>query len=337
MFVATLLLFSVLHSFSTEYVFPEKLPIKAVAYNNGADMPTISCCLQNMSTRAFDSLEIRIFLTCTVDEAPDTFTNIAARVDIAVLYRTDGFQDTLPVKLREELWKSLYSQRLHKMEDTYDSITKKYHWYLSIPLNSITIESGRKIRLDLVWDSWELTRYKDHMNQAPSHVFGETDWSYGSKRCSQGMPIEFGGIYIGTKDDADTRLSEDPYIAVYRKGDLLWGVPPDWKKYYGNAIDTVKSNVPVINHFNNFKTHQKYMVKIVHDKNMSGFAINSDTPLTNVLITSTAGRIVNRISFTYANNSTIFNVPAVLSPGIYLIGLKFNDGIQLTKKIIIED
>jgi hypothetical protein len=190
-----------------------------------------------------------------------------------------------------------------------------------------------------VWNARDPLRYIDLLNQPPNYSFGETDWSYGSKKRSQGMPIEFSGIYNGTKSDIDTNthLSEDYYIAVYRKGNLLWGVPPDWRKFYGNTIDTVKTAVPVSNTLENSIIKRKPVVKILSGNKQHGFTIMSDVPLKDALIVNTAGKVLNKKSFSETGNSKIFNVPWVLYSGVYFVEMKFNNGDQLTKKVIVKN
>jgi hypothetical protein len=199
--------------------------IRAVRYTWG-DKPAMGLGIINQDVKSYDSLDVRLYF-----RAKDGFEkDLAARLDIVVRYREDGFQDTVTGDQKTQILQNLYNQKAIKIPDTYNEKNGTYAYYFSIPLWSLEMRSQARIRLDLVFDTWEQTRLKDHLDQAPQHVINDDDWSFGPHHVADGDPIEFPGIPVVTnKDDIDNNywnLPIDNYICVYRKGEFVWGYSP---------------------------------------------------------------------------------------------------------------
>ena len=146
-----------------------------------------------------------------------------------MLYREDGFQDQIEGELRTRVWNNLVKQKPVKMADTYDPADNTYAYYLSLPLWDIEMRSQSRIRLDIIFDTWEKTRLIDLLGQAPQHKITAKDWSFGPHSIAKGDPVDFPGVAEGSKDDIDARYWETPinqYICVYRKGEYIWGYSP---------------------------------------------------------------------------------------------------------------
>jgi hypothetical protein len=232
---------------TTQYAFPEKFMVRPAIYEF-MGIPYLGLNLINTGVKSFDSLDIRLFFNGTPAEmsisrsSDDTNYEIAARPDIILLYLVNGFQVPTSGPDYDSLRQQIMSAKLQRMADYYNPVTGSYTWSLSIPLNMLVLNAGCRFRLDLAWNSHSSPPlYNDIINQSPGHIPGPSDWSWGPKKKSEGAPVDYNGIISGTKDSVDKiwNLHDALYIAIYRKGKLLWGIPPDWKIYYGEKIDTV--------------------------------------------------------------------------------------------------
>ncbi len=215
------------YSFTTPVEFV-KFDVRTIRYN-WADMPAMGVNIINQDSKAYDSLELRIYFRDKEGFEKD----LAARIDILVLYREDGFQDTVGGALRDAIWKNLQAQHPVKMPDTYDPSDDTYAYYLTIPLWQVEMRSQSRIRMDVIFDSWEQTRLKDYMNQAPKHKFTNSDWSFGPHSKATGDPIDFPGVPTLPKDDVDNSYWTQPinyYVTIYRKNEYVWGYSPSMEE-----------------------------------------------------------------------------------------------------------
>jgi hypothetical protein len=86
------------------------------------DKPGIGINIVNQEGKSYDSLEVRLYF-----RAQEGFEkNLGARLDICVLYREDGYQETIEGELRQRVWDNLVKQKPKKMEDTYDPTDQTY-------------------------------------------------------------------------------------------------------------------------------------------------------------------------------------------------------------------
>jgi hypothetical protein len=228
-----------LQAATPKYPFPFDFTLKAVTYK-WEQMSLVGLNLINNSLTAFDSLEIRLYFSASEEDLEQKISNddtlylLATRLDLGILYSQDGYQTNIT---EDTLFRNTIARtQPQKIPGSYDSITGEFNWYFPVNLKSILFRSGARVRIDLIWDSRSsLPPYQDLMNTAPKYIPGGNDWSWGAKKRAQGYPADFNGIKEITKDTTDelTSLELNPYITVYRNGKLLWGLPPDWKNYYG--------------------------------------------------------------------------------------------------------
>jgi hypothetical protein len=220
-------------SFTTPVEFV-KFDVRTIRYewNVNPDMPSLPAMgvnIVNQDSKAYDSLELRIYFRDKEGFEKD----LAGRIDILVLYREDGFQDTIGGALRTAIWKNLQAQHPVKMLDTYDPTDDTYAYYLTIPLWQIQMRSQSRIRMDVLFDSWEKTRLTDYMNIAPQHKFTNRDWSFGPHSTTTGDPIDFPGVPNLKKEDVDANYWTQPinyYVTIYRKNEYIWGYSPSMEE-----------------------------------------------------------------------------------------------------------
>ena len=211
-------------------------------------MPSLGLGIINQDVKSYDSLDVRLYF-----RAKDGFENdLAARLDIAIRYREDGFQDSVTGDLKTQILQNLYTQKATKIPDTYNETDSTWAYYFAIPLWGLEMKSQARIRVDLVFDTWEQDRLQDHLNQPPKHVINDNDWSFGPHSVANGDPVDFPGIPVVTnKDDIDNNYWNLPinnYICVYRKGEFVWGYSPsqaemETKKTYYTVDSRITSPV----------------------------------------------------------------------------------------------
>jgi hypothetical protein len=206
-------------------------------------MPSMGLGIINQDVKSYDSLDVRLYFRAEEGFEKD----LAARLDIAIRYREDGFQDSVTGDLKTQILKNLYTQKPTKMEDTYNEKDHTYAYYFSIPLWGLEMRSQARIRIDLVFDTWEQERLKDHLNEPPKHIINDADWSFGPHSVANGDPIDFPGVpIVKNKDDIDNNYWNLPinnYICVYRKGEFVWGYSPS-----STEMETKKTYYTVESH-----------------------------------------------------------------------------------------
>ncbi|MCX7725847.1 MAG: glycoside hydrolase family 9 protein, partial [Chitinispirillaceae bacterium] len=225
-------------------------PVEHVAFDirslryTWQSMTALGLNIVNQDKKSYDSLDIRIYF-----RAKEGFENdLAARLDIGIVYKEDGYQEEFSenTAIRQNIMRS----RPIKMEDTYDPTDQTYAYYLSIPLWGVTMKSGSRIRLDVIFDRrspWP--PYEDLMNQPPQHVINDRDWSFGPHSKANGDPVDFPGVPVLPKESVDDSYWTQPinyYITVYRKGEYVWGYSPSMeetkkKKNYYTIVSQVTS------------------------------------------------------------------------------------------------
>jgi hypothetical protein len=222
-----------------------KFDVRALTYT-WQGMTTLGLDVINQEATAYDSLELRLYFRAT---DADNFSNdLAARLDIGVLYNEAGFQ--IKFDSNTAIRSAVSSQKPVKMPDTYNPADGTYAYYLTVPLWGIEMRAGSRIRLDVVFDSRSpYPPYLDLMNAPPKHAINANDWSFGP----HATPVFFPGVPTVAKDSVDTdywSLPIDYYITVYRKGEFVWGYSPstaeqETKKTFYELTTQVTS--PLIN------------------------------------------------------------------------------------------
>jgi hypothetical protein len=115
--------------------------IRAVKYEFGG-IPFLGLNVINQDVKAYDSLDLRVYLRGTEAEMKD----FAAAVDIGIQYDEAGFQGKHFKGVLDPL---VQAQKPVQLPDTYDAATGTYYWYLSLPLGPILMKPGSRFRLEL--------------------------------------------------------------------------------------------------------------------------------------------------------------------------------------------
>ena len=214
------------------------------------DMAMLNINVYNNEARAFDSLTIRLYMRGTDDIA----TDIGMGTDICQAYDEAGFNKPCSEATKEQLERSLRDIKPEKIEDTYDAATGTWQWYFPLELGSTVIKSSSRLRFDVRFDHrspWP--PYKDLMNEAPNKklycladdgkwyapsdeysgasavMSNPGDWSWMPHSKANGDYADYPGMPCINKDDGDTDFDAapvNPYVAVYRKDEFVWGYSP---------------------------------------------------------------------------------------------------------------
>jgi hypothetical protein len=198
-----------------------------------SDMDAVSVDIVNQEEKTYDSLDLRFYFRSKTGFEND----LLMRMDIGIVYKADGFQDTMSQAVKT----TIKNQRPVRMDETFNPADSTYYYYLSVPLWSSQMQSGSRIRLDLVIDSRSpYPPYEDPMNKPPKHIIDSLDWSWGPHSKIKGDPVDFPGIPVAPKDDADKNYWNwpvDQYVTVYRKGQFIWGYSPSSREQQTKHTD----------------------------------------------------------------------------------------------------
>ena len=217
-----------------------KFDVRASGYLwNGLRSLTIG--VTNQDVKDYDSLEIRLYVTGTAANVWD----LGARCDIGIKYRSDGYQDAGFAYVVDQNLRKSHPKKI----DSSCTDAEVCQWYFDIPIWGATMESQARFRLDIMWDKHKVEMsqppnsvpvlFDDLMNTPPSHDIFDTanhDWSF-RKHVAGGdggmSPVDYSGVKyvadISTKnimDEAPQTVEIDPYIAVYRRNDFIYGYSP---------------------------------------------------------------------------------------------------------------
>jgi len=227
--------------------------VKTYQYPWQGDMAMVNINVFNNESRAFDSLTIRLYMRGTDDIDSD----IGMGTDICNAYSSAGFSGDCSAETKEELERGLRDAHPVKIEDTYDAATGTWQWYFPLNLGSTVIQSASRLRFDVRFDHRSpFPPYKDLMNEspnkklyckegnkwyAPSHEYARAlvldenpgDWSWMPHSRENGEEKDYPGMPCITKDDGDIDFDAapvNPYVAVYRKDEFIWGYSPSKKE-----------------------------------------------------------------------------------------------------------
>jgi len=201
-----------------------KFEIKTTHYMWGTQ-PAMGIAVVNQDVKSYDSLQIRLYVNGTRAEILD----LAARVDIAFKYRADGFIDSGLFGYTKNVQRS----RPQLIDPTCPA-TSSCAWYFDLPMYGATMETQSRWRLDVVFDRHLLERDStDILNMAPTHdPFTGTDWSFRQHVAGtdNGLsPVDYPGVPSMGKEDIDNKTMDipvNPYIAVYRRNEFVYGFSP---------------------------------------------------------------------------------------------------------------
>lgn len=213
------------------------------------DMAMMNINVFNNEGRAFDSLTIRLYMRGT-DEIT---TDIGMGTDICQAYDEAGYNKPCSQETKDQLERALRDIKPQKIEDTYDAASGTWQWYFPLELGSTVIRSSSRLRFDVRFDHrspWP--PYKDLMNEAPNKklycldggkwyapsyefagaaVLNENpgDWSWMPHSKANGDYADYPGMPCINKDLGDDDFEAapiNPYTAVYRKDEFIWGYSP---------------------------------------------------------------------------------------------------------------
>ncbi len=219
-------------SFTTP-VTQYKFEVRAYQYVFG-DMDFLNLNLFNRENRAFDSLTLRLYLTATEAELAECALMIDS--DICQAYDEAGFNK--PCENDSEIRGLLRGSQAVKLEDTYDPATGKYDWYFPAPLGSTTIKSSSRMRIDLGFSKGMHqpgSTVCEPLRSTPQKRFskdsGDWTWSPHVQGASPSERVDYEGMPMLDKDFGDDDMAPvDPYLAVYRKDEFVWGYSPSYKE-----------------------------------------------------------------------------------------------------------
>ena len=188
--------------------------------------PALGLAVVNQDVKSYDSLQIRFYVNGTRANIVD----LAARVDIAFAYRADGFADSGLFSHT----KKVQDSRPRLIDTACNPDAGSCAWYFDLPLHGAVMETQARWRLDVVFDRHNLIRDSTNiLNMAPTHdPFGGTDWSFRPHVAGGdgGMsPIDYPGVPEMSKNAIDSAAADipvNPYIAVYRRNEFIYGYSP---------------------------------------------------------------------------------------------------------------
>ena len=201
--------------------------VRAYQYEfSGMDFLNLN--IYNNESRAFDYLTLRLYFTAKPEQVEKCATLIDS--DICQAYDEAGFNK--PCENDRELRDSLRAALPVPLEDTYNSEDGTMSYYFPAALGSTVIKSQSRLRIDFGFSSGiSNDNYLtcETMRQPGKKRFSKNsgDWSW--------KPHEFlvdgadyDGMPLEDKDygDTDAEVPINPFIAVYRKGEFIWGYSP---------------------------------------------------------------------------------------------------------------
>lgn len=229
----------------TQYDFS----VKTYQYS-WAGKPAINLNIYNNESRSFDSLTVRMFMRGD----DDIYDDVAIRTDICQAYDEAGFNKACDAATLAQLNEGFRHARPVKIEDTYDAATGTWQWYFPIPLGSTVIKSSSRFRVDVLFvarirapgqddpldvapqnkklycnesDKWYWV--SDEETIGPVLTENPGDWSWAPHSKAKGDYADYAGMPCISKDAGDLDFDvapTNPYVAVYRKDEFVWGYSP---------------------------------------------------------------------------------------------------------------
>ncbi len=221
----------------TQYDFE----IRAYQYEFGG-MDFLDLNLINKEERAFDSLTLRLYVTAKESEIlPVPGVNnqpgscpLLVDEDICQAYDEAGFNK--PCENDREIRDLLRGATPVKLEDTYNASTGTYGWYLPVPLGSTTIKSSSRMRIDFgfsygIYQNGNCETLRSPASKRMTSTTGDWSWAAHTAGNSSAERVDYEGMPVLDKDFGDGDLAPiDPYIAVYRKDEFVWGYSPSYSE-----------------------------------------------------------------------------------------------------------
>ncbi len=283
--------------------------------------------IYNNEDRQFDSLTLRLYVTAKPEqiEAQAGENNqpgscpLLLDLDICQAYDEAGFNK--PCETDSEIRELLRGAIPVKLEDTYNSATGTYDWYIPIPLGSTTIKSSSRMRMDLGFSKGLYQNGKcDPLRTAPEKRMSATsgDWTWAPhKRDVDGA--DYAGMPVWGKDDGDQdEAPVNPYVVVYRKDEFVVGFSPSYSemtKKRANYEMTVAFNEP----FNVSNGSYIQIDSTISTMHLTGNAtISENGYVTAIWVNGVAlskDQLSNAAVYNYATGRFDLNIPVKMSIG----------------------
>lgn len=192
------------------------------------DMDFLNLNIYNNESRPFDDLTIRMYFTARPDQVEKCATLIDS--DICFAYDEAGF--SVACENDREIRDSLRHGLPVQLADTYNPEDGTYSYYFPARLGSTMIKSQSRLRIDFGFssglsnDNYETC---ETLRQPGKKRFSKNsgDWSWRAHTFLEDG-ADYDGMPVEDKDygDVDAEVPIDPYIAVYRKDEFIWGISP---------------------------------------------------------------------------------------------------------------
>lgn len=283
--------------------------------------------IYNNEDRQFDSLTLRLYVTAK----PEQIEALAGEnnqpgscpllldLDICQAYDEAGFNK--PCETDREIRDLLRGALPVKLEDTYNSATGTYDWYIPIPLGSTTIKSSSRMRMDLGFSRGLYQNGKcDPLRTAPEKRMSATsgDWTWAPhKRDIDGA--DYAGMPVWGKDDGDQdEAPVNPYVVVYRKDEFVVGFSPSYSE-----MATKRANYEISVAFNEpFNVSNGSYIQIdstTSTMHLTGNAtISENGYVTAIWVNGVAlskDQLSNAAVYNYATGRFDLNIPVKMSIG----------------------
>ena len=218
--------------------------VRAYQYIADGGLDFLDVNIYNNEGRAFDSLTLRLYVTATPEEievVPQTSPNGGAEgfcpmmvdSDICQAYDEAGFNQ--PCENDRELRDNLRGAPPVRLEDTYNATTGTYDYYIPINLGSTVIKSSSRLRFDVRF-SQGIHHYGQGCDPLVKRAVkslskNSSDWSWRPHKWTEDG-ADYDGMPVEDKDygDFDNDVPVNPYIAVYRKDEFIWGYSPSYQE-----------------------------------------------------------------------------------------------------------
>ncbi|WP_407440461.1 glycoside hydrolase family 9 protein [Fibrobacter sp.] len=206
----------------------------------------------NNEERAFDNIELRIYVTARPEEIePVPGENnqpgscpLLMDSDICQAYDEAGFNNpclnTQGQNVDDTIRYNLRHAVPQKLEDTYNSTTGTYDWYIPINLGGTLIKSSSRMRIDIGFSSGIYQNGGCETLRTPAvkrFTANSDDWSW-KAHTREVDGADFDGVPSWDKDQGDIENApENPYIAVYRKDEFISGFSPSYMEMANKKAD----------------------------------------------------------------------------------------------------
>ena len=199
--------------------------------------------IYNNETQAIDSLTLRLYVTTkpenieitpVVDQTPGTCPLVVDE-DICIMYDSRGYSTPciLPdgTSADRELRTNLRHSTPIRIDNSYNALTGEYTYYIPIPLGSIELSPSTHMRIDIGFTSGIFQNHTCETLRTPTKkkLFKDSSgWSWvAHQKDVDGADYE--GIPLLDRDYGDTAKAPiNPYIAIYRRDELISGIPPKY-------------------------------------------------------------------------------------------------------------